>query len=380
MRLINLIKKILFYFKYRKNINDLIKTFHADNIRIGKGTIIKNFSSFQAHKNNSKGKITIGENNNIGESLKILAGTGTVTIGDNIVAGSKFTLLGGGDIYIGNNVLISHNVVISSSSHNLTNPRIVATKTESTFNPVLISDNVFIGANSTILMGTTIKEGAIIGAGSVITENTTIGENEIWYGNPAKLQKSRTSLKIQLEAKMVHYLETYPFHNLFRLYLKQDMSAPKFGGTCSDRTLHFKENLENFCSQNSIDIKLHIASINGKRTHTILRILIEEKIYFCDIGMGYPITKLIPSNQNIHFKSYDIEFRTIIKENEIVVFINEHKGEGEKELMSIDTREQLQEKVKNRIKNRLEDTKDVPLAKRLRYFFIYDGEFYQIKE
>jgi len=50
--------------------------------------------------------------------------------------------------------------------------------------PVVIEDNVFIGAHSTILKGVTIGQNSIIGACSVVTKNVPL--NEIWAGNPAK--------------------------------------------------------------------------------------------------------------------------------------------------------------------------------------------------
>jgi acetyltransferase-like isoleucine patch superfamily enzyme len=54
--------------------------------------------------------------------------------------------------------------------------------------PVIIEDNVFIGAHSTILKGVTIGQNSIIGACSVVTKN--IPQNEIWAGNPARFLKS----------------------------------------------------------------------------------------------------------------------------------------------------------------------------------------------
>ncbi|MDO3628846.1 acyltransferase [Mucilaginibacter sp. BT774] len=53
--------------------------------------------------------------------------------------------------------------------------------------PIVIGDDVFIGANSIILKGVTIGNRSIIGAGSVVTKS--IPEDEIWAGNPARFIK-----------------------------------------------------------------------------------------------------------------------------------------------------------------------------------------------
>ena len=54
---------------------------------------------------------------------------------------------------------------------------------------IIIEDDVWIGANSIILKGVTIKKGAIVAAGSVVTKD--INEYEIYGGVPAKFIKSR---------------------------------------------------------------------------------------------------------------------------------------------------------------------------------------------
>ncbi len=56
-------------------------------------------------------------------------------------------------------------------------------KSEAKKSPVIIEDNVFIGAGCIILKGVTIGENSIIGAGSVVT--CSIPSNQIWAGNPA---------------------------------------------------------------------------------------------------------------------------------------------------------------------------------------------------
>lgn len=55
--------------------------------------------------------------------------------------------------------------------------------------PVIISDDVWIGARVTILPGVHIGKGAIIGAGAVVTKD--VPEYAVVGGNPAKIIKYR---------------------------------------------------------------------------------------------------------------------------------------------------------------------------------------------
>ena len=50
--------------------------------------------------------------------------------------------------------------------------------------PICIGEDVFIGANSTILKGVTIGDRSIVASGSVVTKS--IPSDQLWGGNPAK--------------------------------------------------------------------------------------------------------------------------------------------------------------------------------------------------
>ncbi len=54
---------------------------------------------------------------------------------------------------------------------------------------IMVEDNVWIGANATILNGTAIHSGAIISAGSVVTKD--VAKNTIVGEVPAKLIRKR---------------------------------------------------------------------------------------------------------------------------------------------------------------------------------------------
>lgn len=106
-----------------------------------------------------------------------------ITIGKNVFINSGCSFQDQGGIIIGDNVLIGPQVVIATLNHDFT-PNFRKNMNPS---PVMIENNVWIGANVTICPGVTIGENSIIGAGAVVTQN--IPKNCIAVGVPAKVIK-----------------------------------------------------------------------------------------------------------------------------------------------------------------------------------------------
>ena len=104
-----------------------------------------------------------------------------VSEGVFINMGCKFQDQGG--IYIGARSLVGHNCVIATLNHNM-DPVQRANLLPA---PVRIGEDVWIGANCTILPGVTIGDGAVIAAGAVVTKN--VEANTVVGGVPAKLIK-----------------------------------------------------------------------------------------------------------------------------------------------------------------------------------------------
>lgn len=88
---------------------------------------------------------------------------------------------------IGNNVCIAAgvNFITHDILEYMLNYRDKELKLPQYIGPIDIKDNVFIGANSTILYNVTIGENSIIAAGSVVTKN--VPSNSVVWGGPAKV-------------------------------------------------------------------------------------------------------------------------------------------------------------------------------------------------
>lgn len=108
-----------------------------------------------------------------------------VVIGD-YVGISGCTISAANSITIGNHVLIGSGVAIVDQDAHAIDPveRRKGTGKIKTA-PVVIEDDVFIGARAIILKGVTIGRGSVIGAGAVVPKS--IPAYSIAVGNPAKV-------------------------------------------------------------------------------------------------------------------------------------------------------------------------------------------------
>jgi acetyltransferase-like isoleucine patch superfamily enzyme len=106
-----------------------------------------------------------------------------ISIGRNVFINSGCRFQDHGGITIGDGALIGHNVVLATLNHDI-DPR---KRSDMHPAPIFVGNNVWIGANATILPGVTIGDGSIVAAGAVVTRNVPI--NVIVGGVPAKIIK-----------------------------------------------------------------------------------------------------------------------------------------------------------------------------------------------
>ena len=108
-----------------------------------------------------------------------------IFLGSNFLANYNVTILDVNEVHIGDNVMIGPSTVITTVGHPISpkGRREQLAVTEK----VNIGDDVWIGANVTILPGVNIGNNVVIGAGAVVTKD--IPDDSLAVGGPAKVIK-----------------------------------------------------------------------------------------------------------------------------------------------------------------------------------------------
>jgi virginiamycin A acetyltransferase len=159
--------------------------FIHETVKLGKFTSIES---------SVKGSIlTIGPHSVLDDFVKIkfVGGIGNIEIGESTYINSGTVIYSGNGIKIGSSVLIGPNCSIVPTGHEFKDPnqKIINQKFSPSKGGIIIEDDVWIGANVTILDGAYIHRGAVIGASSLVVG--VVEENSVNYGNPSKNKGSR---------------------------------------------------------------------------------------------------------------------------------------------------------------------------------------------
>jgi acetyltransferase-like isoleucine patch superfamily enzyme len=119
----------------------------------------------------------------------ILSHGGDIVIGDDCSVNPYSILYGHGGLKIGDKVRIASHTVIIPGNHKFGRVDIPIFRQGVTMKGIVIDDDVWIGANCTILDGVSIGKGAVIGAGSVVTRD--VEPFSVVAGVPARVITTR---------------------------------------------------------------------------------------------------------------------------------------------------------------------------------------------
>jgi virginiamycin A acetyltransferase len=123
--------------------------------------------------------------------IKPVGGDGEIVLGANSYINSGTVIYSGNGVRIGSNVLIAANCTLAPVNHDFRNRnRLIF---EQRFMPsrggIIIEDDVWIGCNSVILDGATLRRGCVVAAGSVVRGE--LPAYSVCVGNPAVVRDFR---------------------------------------------------------------------------------------------------------------------------------------------------------------------------------------------
>ena len=107
---------------------------------------------------------------------------GDVVIGDYTRIGIHNTIIG--PVCIGNHVNLAQGITVTALNHNFEDKTKRIEEQGITTKPVIIGDDVWIGANAVFLPGVTIGKHCVVAAGAVVTKD--VPDDTIVGGVPAK--------------------------------------------------------------------------------------------------------------------------------------------------------------------------------------------------
>ena len=172
----------------------------------------------------------------------------------------------------------------------------------------------------------------------------------------------------EVESLMLESFQKEPFHNLRLLYCDQ-VSARVPGGTCSDKTLSFVE----LARRRGFDVSLHSGYIDGEDKHRLARVCVNGRVYFADVGNGWPALKLYPAEREVAYRFFGIGFRTEVAGTRLSVFCERHGREALQ--LEVDVRAKPEESIRAAIERRFTSGIVYPFSKDVRFSRLVQNRF-----
>ena len=179
-KIFSVIVNLLFFFA--NSFRKFLLYSCGQDVKFGKG--LKVFGSVSI-KATDGGSVVIGSNVSISRNVKIVVQSGSLRIGNNVHIGDNSIIVSRKSICIGNDTLIAEFNVIRDQDHVINNGLFRSSdfKCES----IVIGNNVWLGAKTTVLKGSVVEDNCVLGAHSLV--NSFIPKNSLAVGVPARAHK-----------------------------------------------------------------------------------------------------------------------------------------------------------------------------------------------
>ena len=175
-------KKIVFFLaKYSSFLDNYVNRWMLVG-RVPIGLLVVNFFYQKILKINNGTKIPVNFTSVVTNFEKIEMVFDPISVGSFSISGNCYIQAKNG-LKLGSNFLFAPGVKLISSNHDMSNR-----KENVSGNPIILGDNIWLGANVIVLPGVELGDNCVVGAGSVVTKSFS-EKNLILAGNPAKIIK-----------------------------------------------------------------------------------------------------------------------------------------------------------------------------------------------
>lgn len=135
--------------------------------------------------NTAAGRIELQDDVWLSRASLIVAGRSEVVIGPQTYVGHRCLFYGHNGIHIGRDVLLANDVQLICGNHTFDRRDVPIRAQAPCGAPIVIGDDVWLGASAIVLGGVTVGQGCVVGAGAVVTKS--LPPYSIARGVPAQI-------------------------------------------------------------------------------------------------------------------------------------------------------------------------------------------------
>ena len=161
---------------------------HPSKITIGDNVVIDENCMLDAKGSGNKG-IEIKNSGYIGRNTILSCKDGDIILEENVNIGFNCEIQSSSHVSIGKNTLIAAYVYIISGDHTHDIPGKPASLTQGISSGIIIGENCWLGAKSTVFDGVEIGHDSVIGASALV--NKDVPPSSVAVGIPAKVIKNK---------------------------------------------------------------------------------------------------------------------------------------------------------------------------------------------
>jgi acetyltransferase-like isoleucine patch superfamily enzyme len=121
--------------------------------------------------NTPQGRIELQDDVWLSRECIVVAGQAEVIIGPSSYIGHRCLMYGHAGIQVGRDVLLANDVQLICGNHTFARRDIPIRAQPPEGKPIVIEDDVWLGASAIILGGVTVGRGSVVGAGAVVTHS-----------------------------------------------------------------------------------------------------------------------------------------------------------------------------------------------------------------